>query len=295
MLTITPVTAFNAAHFEGFTMSACWSALVSSSFATPFVAVGALWDDRPAGLAVGRIQLDGSARLLTLYAAHDFRGRGIGTALVGGLEAELRRCGCPSVEARYLLQTDGTARFERVLQRCGWPAIGGRRHSFALDGQVMSASWFRNAVLPPDHAIDLWSTVTDGERRALVESQASDPWIPAHLHPGAFEAGLDPATSLVLRRMGSVIGWTLTSEIDERTVYYANVWVHPSRNRVGKTLASLALIADAVHRQAEARGIRSRGLFDVADDHTTFLRFIERHLASDLLWSNVTQRLVKPL
>jgi hypothetical protein len=225
----------------------------------------------------------------------EFRRRGIGAALLRDLEQALTAAACKTVEARYDLGTETTAAFERTLQRCGWPAIGGQRHAFVLDGAVMSAPWFRNAVLPADYAIAPWHLVASDELTTLIESQAADPWIPAHLQPRCFDAPVDVITSLVLRRAGAIIGWTLTSAIDEQTVHYANVYVRSSCNRVGNTFASLALIAEAVRRQAAARGVRSRGLFEVSADNRAFLRFIARHLVPDLLSSRVTLRLVKSL
>lgn len=294
-VTITALSVFNAAHFECFAPPSYWSAFKSRGFSRPFIAFGALCDEQPIGVALGRVQLDGSGRLLALYVQRDFRRRGTGASLVRSLERALADCRCKSVEARYDLGTEATPAVERTLQQCGWPMPGGRRHSFALDGRIMSASWFRNAVLPADYRVAPWHTVTPTERAALIDSQLTDPWIPEPLHPWQCEAELDPATSLVLRRIGAVIGWTQTRVIDPQTVHYANVYVRPSCNRVGKTFASLALIAEAVRRQTAERGIRSRGLFEVSADNRAFLRFIERHFASDLLSSHVTQRLVKPL
>lgn len=295
MLTLTSPTVFDATHFARFTLPELRDALAACSAWPGFVAVGALWGNQPVGMALGQVRLNNCGALLSLSVDGPFRRRGIGTALVRDFEAALRDRECTRVEAQYVLGTTGTYRFERTLQRCGWPVSGGRRHSFALDGKILSAPWFRNATLPLDYHIAPWQTVTPDERRMLTEAHASNPWVPEHLQPHLFESPLDEATSLVLRRAGTIIGWTLTSAVDEGTVHYRNVYVRPSCNRVGKTFAALALIAEAVRRQAAARGVRSRGLFDVSADNRAFLRFIGRHLAADVLSARVVQRVVKTL
>lgn len=295
MVSLTALNVFNAASFAPFTLPEYRNEIAPCRIESQFVALGALWADQPVGLAVGHVQADGSARLLSLYVQPEYRRRGIGASLLRGLEASMSNRGCARGEIRYQLSTSGTIALERTLARCAWPSTGDRLHCFMLDGQIASATWFRNAVLPADYAMAPWLTVTDDERRALAEAQVSERWIPAPLAPLQFEMQLDAETSLVLRRHGSIVGWALTREIDEQTLHYRNLYVRPSCNRVGQTFAALALLAEAVRRQAAARGVRSRGVFEVSPDNRGFLRFITRHLANDLLSTSVMQRIVKLL
>lgn len=92
-----------------------------------------------------------------------------------------------------------------------------------------------------------------------------------------------------------MIGWALLRPIDYRTLHYANVFVNPSRNRAGRTFATLALIAAAVRRQIQQRGVLSRGVFEIAPHNTSFLRFADRHLRPFLLLDRQLTRVVRGL
>ena len=259
------------------------------------VAVGAARGGRPIGLALARIDADWTAECLSIYVIQDERGRGAGTELLARLESGLAEAGCSAIALRYDASVPAARDIERLLVRRGWPARRQQLRFLMLDGRIASAPWFGAAVLAPPYRIAAWSSVTHAERRALWASQHARAWIPDELLPSRFETGLDPDDSLVLRYDDAVIGWALLRPIDYRTLHYANVFVNPSRNRAGRTFATLALIAAAVRHQIQQRGVLSRGVFEIAPHNTSFLRFADRHLRPFLLLDRQLTRVVRGL
>jgi GNAT superfamily N-acetyltransferase len=283
LLTIAAINPFTAARFSALTFSSYRDALESRDAAIGLTGVGATSSGDPVGLALARRRDQAPAELVSLYVVPDFRRRGLGARLLQQLQWELAAAGSDRLEARYAADAPGTAAFDGVLRRCQWPAGRDLLHVFTLDGQIMSAPWFGTAVLTPSYAIAPWATVTPEEREGLGRPSPDTEWIPAELRPTRYDSNLDAVTSLVLRLDGVVVGWSLTQLLDPVTVHYANLFVRPSCNRVGRTFAALALLAEAVRRQEAARGAASRGRFEVAGTNTGFLRFIDRHFGPYLL------------
>jgi ribosomal protein S18 acetylase RimI-like enzyme len=295
MLELSPLSPLTAPRYAALTFSAYRPSMEWLDGRTGLVGVGASDSGAPAGLALGREVAPRSARILSLYVLPDFRGRGIGTSLLAALESHLAGRGNDRMELVYAIDAPGSPAFEGVLHRCGWPGEGDRLQVFTVDGRIMSAPWFDDAVLPSPYAISDWVSLTDEEREALARSQEKERWIPDLLLPFDHEKHLEPLNSLVLRHRGRVAGWLLTHPLDTETIHYANLYVRPSVNRVGRTFASLALLAEAVRRQERAMGVASCGRFEVLPTNAPLLRFIERHLAPYLCSRSTVQRLVKRL
>lgn len=259
------------------------------------VALGVSEAGRPVGLALVQIDADRTAECLSIYVVRDQRGRGVGTELLERLEIGLAELGCSAVALRYDANVPEGRHLERLLTRHHWPTRRQQLRFLMLDGGIAAASWFRTAVLAPPYSIASWSSVTEAERRALWASQQARAWIPDELLPSRFETGLDSHNSLVLRHDDAVVGWALLRPVDDRTVHYANVFADPLYNRAGRTFATLALVAAAVRRQVQQRGVRSRGIFEIAPHNTSFLRFADRHLRPFLLLDRQLTRVVKVL
>lgn len=293
--TVLPLNPLTAERFSGLTFSAYGERLRVYRPDAPFVAIGATVDGEPAGLACGFVGAE-SGDLLSVFVCREWRQHGIGTALVRALERELRARRCDAVATVYETGQPGTPAFERTLRRCGWPTTGSYLHVFVVDGRILSAPWVAHAGLPPSYCIEPWGTVTPHDLDVVLESHAVDPWIPSHLMPQLLDARMDARTSLVLRGPGgAVVGWLLTSPFDTTTIRYDKVYVQPTCHRVGRTLASLALVAEATRRQMEAYGIDTKGRFEVAPDNLPFLRFIQRHWRQYLISATLLQRVGKHL
>jgi ribosomal protein S18 acetylase RimI-like enzyme len=286
---------FAASRYAPLTFPIYRPVLEAFTDAASIAGICASVDGKPVGLAIARVDSNQMASILSIYVAKAFRGRGIGSGLLGRLEIELAARGQTSAIICYVGETDGARVLERLLAARGWPPDGDRLLFFLIDGAITSAPWFDRAVLPPPFEIASWTTVTAGERTALAESQTVESWIPDALGPFSLEESAEPLNSLVLRYRGAIVGWLLTEAFTATTIRYVNLYVKPALNKAGRTFASLALLAEGVRRQARALGARSCGRFEVLPGNIALLRFIDRHLAPYVLERVEKERRIKRL
>ena len=292
-VTFSGLSPFNSFRYAPLTFSE-YRPLIQSFTHAKFVAGScASVDGKPVGLAVARVDPFGTAVVLSIYVVRECRRRGIGTELLRRLEQDLAARGQTAAVLCYASERTGSVALERLLLASGWPMEGDRQHFFTMDCTILSSA-VGHAVLPDEFEISSWSTVTPGERTALVDGEQADPWIPADLAPFRFEHDLE-LNSLVLRRRREIVGWVITQPFTPTAIHYASLFVKPSVNKVGRTFASLALLGESVRRQARALGLESRGLFEVAPDNLPFLRFIDRHLSGYVLEHVEKQRRIKRL
>jgi GNAT superfamily N-acetyltransferase len=285
---------FTAIHYTSLTHPR-HRALLESFNPSDVFAIGVSAGGEPIGLALATTRGADVATILSVYVARDFRNRGIGTELLRVLERNLADCGFNHGELSYACSEPSTPIVERFLSKCGWSSDGERMFAFIESAEILLSAWSREAVLPDSYSIAPWLSITPEERETLRQSQENERWIPENLNPFRFEKGLEPSTSLILRRGENVVGWLLTHRLDSSTLEYANLFVRPSLNRVGNTFASLALLSEGVRRTVESMGKETRGQFCVAATNKAFLRFIERHMSPHLLSKVEIKRLVKPL
>lgn len=292
--TFSSLNLFTATHYSLLTHPR-HRALLESFNPSEVFAIGVSAGNEPIGLALSTARVTDLAAILSVYVARDFRNRGIGTELLGLLERSLADCGFTHGELSYACSEPSTPIVEHFLSKCGWPSEGERMFAFIESAEMLLSAWSQEAVLPDSYAIAPWLSISAEERRTLRESQENERWIPENLIPFHFEKGLDPRTSLILRREGNVVGWLLTHRLNSNTLEFANLFVRPSLNRAGNTFASLALLSEGVRRTVESMGKETRGQFCVAATNKAFLRFIERHMRPHLLSKVEMKRLVKPL
>jgi hypothetical protein len=278
--TIAPLNVFTAPQYSSLTLPA-YRRLLASCSDPALVAFGASTEREPIGLVLAQRTADRGARFLTLYVRPEWRRRRVGGELVRYAEDVLRET---SDSAEFTCSVPAlTGELQSFLGSCEWPTGGPCLRVFALDGAIMSAPWFDRAVLPAPYEIADWITITTLERDGLRRSQERERWIPENLDPFCFERRLEPLNSLLLRFDGDVVGWVLTHRLGNGDIRYSNVFVKAARNRSRPTLAVLALLAEAIRRQASAHGVRSRGIFEVEPGNASFLRFIDRHFSDYLV------------
>ena len=241
------------------------------------MAVGAVSGDHAAGLVLGEHQLVGGvSEVLSLYVAPSYRGRGIGTALLKELEAVSTARGCQRMELVYVEKPPATHALERLLLRLDWQPPQVRMVLCKVDRRVLQASWFTKPNLPPEFEIFPWCDLRLDERVEIERSQRERSWYPETLSPFQDEDTQEPVTSLGLRYQGAVAGWLITHRLDARTVRYTTLFV---REDLRGQHCWLALLHEALQRQAQALGLQSLGSFGVHAQNASMLRLLDAYLA----------------
>jgi GNAT superfamily N-acetyltransferase len=198
----------------------------------------------PIGLALAEqpLQPDDSGattpEMLSVFVRPEHRGRGVGTALVERLEAELRNRGASEVKAVYMRGGPGIPALERVLARRGWSAPEVRTVTLRFTPEGARATpWYGRGRLAPDEAIFPWTELTAEERDALRRSQAETGWIPAGLEAWEHDRhGFDAVSSVGLRKGGRVVGWVINHRVTDSTVRFTCSFMRKDLGRRGRIL-----------------------------------------------------------
>jgi GNAT superfamily N-acetyltransferase len=192
--------------------------------------------DRPAGLAIADLPAANrpTAELLSLYVAADFRGQGIATALLEGLESDLAKAGVPKIEGSYMTGRPTLAALERVLAKRGFtpPALRTLVVRFTPE-EASHTEWYRRARLPAGGVIFPWTELTHPEREELQRSQKERGWIHPDLEPWRFDQFCDDVSSVGLRKDGEVIGWVINHRIAPDMVRFTISFVRTDLARRG--------------------------------------------------------------
>lgn len=192
--------------------------------------------DRPAGLAIADLPTAErpSAELLSLYVAPEFRGQGLATELLAGLEGDLTKIGVRKIDGSYMTGRPTLAALERVLAKRGFtpPSLRTLVVRFTPE-EASHTDWYRRAKLPPDSSIFPWTELTAAERQALQRSQAERRWIHPDLEPWRFDAHFDELSSVGLRKGGEVVGWVINHRIAPDMVRFTISFVRTDLARRG--------------------------------------------------------------
>ncbi len=98
--------------------------LAEASVGGAVSAVGLSILGTPVALALAEVLDDRSARLLSIFVSSGYRKRGIATALLGRLEAELIRNGCPWIGTEFLPDKPYSGVLRRLTAKAGWQRSG---------------------------------------------------------------------------------------------------------------------------------------------------------------------------
>lgn len=234
------VLAGNGQLFAGFTFTGYRQLL--AALEPSVIAIGAIVDGRPAGLAIGTCGKGDEAELLSIAVAPAERRRGIGLALIETWRDEAARRGMATMIARYTEANASRAAFEALALRAVWskPAedgvmVTGRAGAMA---EVVGA-WraIGDRLAQPslyDYApVDL--TDTD---RATVLAYLAQPDAAGMLGPADLADRISPAFSTLIRRQGTLVGWVLASETAERSIRYEEAFLDPVYWHSGMTIGA---------------------------------------------------------
>jgi GNAT superfamily N-acetyltransferase len=240
------------------------------------IAIGASHDGAIVGLALAEVPAvrdSDSASLLSVFVDGAYRRRGIGTALVQGIEAEVARRGHARLDAVYMTGRPLVEAVEALLARRGWsvPATRAMTMRATLD-DLRRMPWYgRVRLAAPDFEIFPWTGLRPDEKRRLATSQLAQPWMTDGLEPWRHDhAGFDEVSSVGLRHRGEVVGWVINHRLANDVVRFSGAFVREDHARRGRIFA---LYTDSIER---LRGTACREITCITPAryaaHAAFLR-----------------------
>lgn len=291
-----------ATAYTGLTFPIFHKALAKVSATGPAMAVGYQAFGAPMGLIIAYMDENKKAEILSIFVDKCCRNRGVATALLERMEAELVRCGCGELHVCYKRDSANVPALERILKKTGW---GGPRPYFLtckvqgrenVDG-LMQADWMNGHRLSPDFELFPWQEATkeDHEKAAEIAGNLRVAEGVVFLEDGIFDPlKFDPLNSLGLRYRGSVIGCMLTQRIGEGMMRYDNMFVAQEFLRSDK---GIVMTAEAIRRQyAVDRDIPTVGaVWRSRVVNVPMIRFIKRRLGPYLTSVMETNEAVKQL
>jgi GNAT superfamily N-acetyltransferase len=216
------------------------------------LAVGAIREGRPAGLALGGIAPGtDEVELLSLFVAKEHRLTGIGRSLVRAFEEHARRLGRPRLTAVYMTGRPGSDVFEAIGRSLGWSAPETRMVSVRFSVESLSAAaWIHKYRFGRDWEVFPWDELPAEEYERIRRSNEAEAWIKPDLVPWKFDRlGFEPRTSLGARYKGEVVGWVINHQIEADTIRYTCSFMRQPWGRMGKILP---LYSESFRRFAES-------------------------------------------
>lgn len=277
-----------AAPFASMTFPSLRALLADQDPAAHPVAVGALLDGEPVGLALGGLpttpeRLPG---LVSLYVTPAHRNRGIANALLGHFEQEMAARGCTEIETVFTTNKPGAAEFAAVLARHGWSAPEMRMLLIKLDiHSLRKAHWFQRVPLPPDEEIIRWRDVTPAERDDLRAWQEEEGWIAKDLVPFDHEAGACLHTSMALRKGGRISGWMICHLIDAVHQRYTCGYARPELQRVGRYVQLMVAASEPLCTPDYPASVP---IYTVPAWHPRMVRFADRRMVPHSIFRGET-------
>jgi GNAT superfamily N-acetyltransferase len=259
------------------------------------VGVAALVDRQAVGLVLADTPIEGGRHpeVLSLFVHRDWRGKGLGTTLVGALEDCLRDAGHSVVDAVYMTGRPTTAAVERIFHKRGWGSPVTRAISVRFTPEEATRTpWFKRVSLPPgDYEIFPWTEIGPEERDLIKSSHELTPWIAKGLEPWKHDYyGFDPISSLGLRYRGTVVGWVINHRISAGCVRFTCSFMRDDLSRRGRILP---LYTESILRVSQA-GIGECSLVTPLE-YAHMAGFLKRRCASAVHFFEETRASAKLL
>ncbi|NEO25082.1 GNAT family N-acetyltransferase, partial [Moorena sp. SIO4A5] len=215
-----------------------------------------------------------SAEVLSLFVKPNYRGQGIGTALLTRIEKVLSLRGCQEVELIYTTGRSGILELESLLRKCNWsPPESRRLICQSTTDKIAKAPWMQLSM-SSSYQIFPWIEITQAERRTIEEQQQQHPWIDPDLVPWKYEKELEPLNSLGLRYRGQVVGWVITHRIAPDTIRYSSMFV---RKDLQKRARGMTLVVNAIQLQAQVN--IPNCVCSVQITNTAMSNFVKKHMS----------------
>jgi len=201
------------------------------------IAVGAIVEGRPVGLALGGVAADtDEVEILSLFVAKEFRRRGVARKLVQEFEDHARSLGRPRLTAVYMTGRPGNDVFEHIALSLGWNEPETRMVSVRFSRESLaSAPWMGRYKLGEGWEIFPWADLTTEEYERIRASNEEKEWIKPDLVPWKFDRfGVEPKTSVGARYKGEVVGWVINHQIESNTIRYTCSFMRQPWGKMGK-------------------------------------------------------------
>ena len=199
------------------------------------------------GLALAELREDEVAQVVSLCILPAHRGRGLGRALLAGLERLAEEAGVPALEGAYRTSWRSRAAIEALLRSRGWGAPETRmllaRGETRFARSVLATP---QPVLPAEAQIFSWEDLAPAERATIESRQEEDRWYPEVLTPFQEEPRLEPTISVGLRWAREVAGWMICHRVAFDTLQYSAFFLRDDLRGRG---LGWALIREAVRRR----------------------------------------------
>jgi GNAT superfamily N-acetyltransferase len=235
-------------------------------------------DNTPAGMGLA-FHAPGTekAEIGSVYILHEFRRKGVGTALWEYLEKTLHDRQCRSAEVYYDSEMASTPALERILAKLDWNTPQIFRMFYKADiREMMKAPW-NNYRLPEEFAVFPWTELTEAEREEILRRQEAEEWYPEILSPFRDEEFTEPVVSVGVRYRGEVAGWMICHRVSENTVRYSKLFVRKDLQRMGR---AIPLLAESLRRHDASSGenIPQYALWQVEYDNVFMMNFVKRRV-----------------
>jgi len=291
-----------ATAYSGLTFPLFYKALAKVSATGPTIAVGYQAFGTPMGLIIAHMDENKGAEILSIFVDKCCRNRGVATALLERMEAELLRCGCRNLHVCYKRDSANVPVLERILNKTGWGAprpylltckVQGKEN---VDG-LMKADWMNGHRLTPEFELFPWQEATK-EDHARAGEIAGKLYVAdgvSFIEDSIFDPlKFDPLNSLGLRHKGSVIGCMLTQRIGEGMMRYDNMFVAQEYLRSDK---GIVMTAEAIKRQyaVDKDSPTVGAVWRSRVKNVPMIRFIKRRLGPYLTSVMETNEAVKQL
>ena len=241
------------------------------------VAVAAWSDERPIGLALADVPLDGPTdpELLSVFVTPSERGNSVGRELVGAVENEVSTRGFGTIGATYTAGGPLTGAVERILEARDWSAVELRTLSVELSvEQAQALPWLHRIPVRSGCEIVPWVDITAQEKSSLKKSQEDFGWIAPDLVPWRYESGdLEELTSVGLRGPDGVVGWVINHRTSPDTVRFTCSYI---RKDMGRRARILPLYSASIERLGQTQF--SRVTFVAPMRHPTMAAFVRRRI-----------------
>lgn len=249
-------------------------------------------DGEPAGLALAELAPgdSASAELFSLFVIAGHRGQGIGTRLIEGMEADLRRRGAASLEAVYMTGRSAIASIERIFEKRAFSTPERRKIVVRFTPEeAATTEWYGKARLPAGCEVFAWADLTADELETLKRTHTERPWIDPDLEPWRMSDRFDPVSSVGMRRDGQVVGWVINHPIGPKLLCFTTSFMRRDLARRG---AIFALYVASIER---LKGTGVVCTFVTSSVYENMVRFVLRRCAPYISFCGETRGVSKAL